>query len=77
MSEAKGHHLDGERMQLYSLGLLHGPEVAGFEQHLLICHVCQDRLAETDIYVRSMQSAARQIRAQQKSESGPRAAGKI
>ena len=77
MLEENRHHPDGERMEQYALGLLDGSEIAGFEQHLLICHACQDRLAETDIYVRSMQSAARQIRAQEESGSRTHIAGKF
>jgi anti-sigma factor RsiW len=76
MTGENRHHLDGERMQLYALGLLREPEAAGFEQHLLICHACQDRLAETDIFVRSMQAAARQIRAQEQSRPRTQGAGK-
>ena len=59
-------HTDSERIEQYALGLLPEPETAGFEQHLLICHTCQDALAEADVYVHSMQSAARAVRAQER-----------
>jgi hypothetical protein len=55
-------HPDEGLFERYALGDLLESEVPAFEQHLLICHEYQDRMAETDAYVLGMQAAARRIR---------------
>ena len=50
-------------MELYSLGMLAPETIPLFEQHMLICPSCQDRVAEMDAGVQGMQAAARQFRA--------------
>lgn len=52
-------HLPDQLLELYALGRLPEEQLAGFEEHLLICPACQDRLAETDAYVEAARQAAR------------------
>ena len=49
-------------MEAYALGILPGGVVAGFEQHILVCAECQDKMAEMDAAVQAMQAEARAIR---------------
>jgi anti-sigma factor RsiW len=51
-------HLSEDALELYSLGRLAEPELDGFEQHLLACAACQDRLAETDHYIDAVKKAS-------------------
>src|SRR5437764_1147575 len=63
MAQLHNRHLDESEIERYSMGHLREVEVAGFEEHLLVCEVCQQRLAETDEYVKSMRGAAERLRA--------------
>ncbi|MGD0359431.1 MAG: T9SS type A sorting domain-containing protein [Bryobacteraceae bacterium] len=42
-----GHPTD-EVLELYSMGRLAEPDLGRFEEHLLVCGTCQDRLAQED-----------------------------
>jgi hypothetical protein len=42
------HHASEEVLERYSMDRLAEPELAGFEEHLLVCESCQDRLARED-----------------------------
>jgi hypothetical protein len=42
-----GHATD-EVLELYSMGRLAEPDLGRFEEHLLVCGACQDRLAQED-----------------------------
>ena len=72
MPEEEDRHPDAEQVELYSLGVLAPEAIPVFEQHVLICSDCQDRVAEMDADVQGMQAAARDLRAQ---EALRRAAG--
>ena len=41
-------HATDEALERYAMGGLADPERAQFEDHLLVCDLCQDRLAEED-----------------------------
>ncbi len=56
-SSAKEHAGD-DVLEQYSMGKLPEGELETFEEHLLICVECQQRLAETDAYVRAAHAAA-------------------
>lgn len=56
-------HMDEEAIEKYSLGNISEEEASRFEEHLLICESCQDRVTESDSYVSTMQCAGAQIRA--------------
>ena len=45
---ADDRHAADEVLERYSMGCLAGPELAEFEEHLLVCESCQDRLARED-----------------------------
>lgn len=70
MGEEQGQHPDDSQIELYSLGVLEDGSIQYFEQHLLMCHECQDRVAEMDADVQGMQAAAREIRTRQALERG-------
>jgi hypothetical protein len=47
---ADSRHAADEVLERYSMGNLARPELAEFEEHLLVCESCQDRLAEEDSF---------------------------
>jgi len=51
-------HLGGELLESYSIGRLSEQESARLEEHVLVCEMCQDRLAEADSWVRAVRRAA-------------------
>ena len=51
-------HIPEDWLERYSLGTLEEPLMAPLEEHLLICHLCQDRLVETDDFLEAMRAAA-------------------
>jgi Putative zinc-finger len=53
-----GSHPAQEELEEYVFGRLPEQSVADFEEHLLICARCQDRLKATDDYVQLMKHAA-------------------
>jgi hypothetical protein len=53
----KGHPND-DAVERYSLGALEPEEEAAFEEHLLLCEFCQQRVSDADDYVRAMRTAA-------------------
>ena len=65
MAEIKGTHLTDDALELYSLQRLPESELDSFEEHLLICPACQDRLAESDSYVHTMQQALSRLQAEE------------
>jgi anti-sigma factor ChrR (cupin superfamily) len=65
LGEEKLRHPDEEQLEQYSLGMLSPEAIPTFEQHVLICHVCQDRVAEMDASIQGMQAEARQVRVQE------------
>jgi anti-sigma factor ChrR (cupin superfamily) len=58
-------HPDDAEIEKYSLGVLDEVAAGELEQHVLICHDCQDRVAEMDAEIQGMRAAAREIRAQE------------
>jgi len=53
-------------MEQYALGTLKAEAVPAFEQHLLVCAGCQDRMAEMDANVQAIRAEAREIRLREK-----------
>jgi len=45
---AEGDHASDDVLERYAMGRLPEPEMAEFEEHLLVCDRCQDRLALED-----------------------------
>jgi len=48
VQSADDRHPTDEVLERYSMNRLVGPELAEFEEHLLVCESCQDRLAQED-----------------------------
>ena len=54
-------HASDEQIDLYSVGRLSGPEVANFEEHLLICTACREKLEWSDSWVRAVRRTGPQL----------------
>lgn len=54
----QNEHLGEDQLESYSIGNLAEPDAVCLEQHVLICEACQDRLAGSDSWVRSIRRAA-------------------
>ncbi len=54
-------HIPEQSLEEYSRGTLSEGETERLEEHLLICPHCQDRLADTDEFVRAMRDAAAKL----------------
>jgi hypothetical protein len=63
MAYEPGTHPSDEVLEQYSVGTLPEDAVEQFEEHLLVCPSCQDRLQAVDRYVRNVRSAVEQINA--------------
>jgi hypothetical protein len=63
-------HVDAEDLERYSMGTspLEAAEV--IEEHLLTCEGCQNRLRETDVYLRAMRTSAAQLRRDESTANG-------
>jgi hypothetical protein len=57
-------HIDEEILERYALGKLDENDAAPLEEHLFVCHACQDRLADADAYIRSFRRVAPEIAAE-------------
>jgi hypothetical protein len=55
-------HASDEILERYSMNRLDGPELAEFEEHLLVCSVCQGRLAQEDTIRRQVRYAGAKLR---------------
>ena len=59
-----GDHIDEEILERYALGRLTEDGAAPVEEHLLVCHWCQDALAAADEYIRAVRAAAPKLASQ-------------
>lgn len=50
-------HLDGDVLELYAMGRLSEAASEPLEEHILVCEICQQRLTETEAYIRAMRGA--------------------
>jgi hypothetical protein len=55
-------HLDDDLIEQYALGRAPAAKIPAIEEHLLVCHRCQDALESTHHYVTAMRSAAMESR---------------
>ena len=51
-------HLGDEQLESYSIGNLAEQDIVRLEEHVLICEACQDKLALSDSWVRSVRRPA-------------------
>ena len=57
-----GSHLDESDLEQYSMGRLSQTLLEPFEEHLLACELCQDRLLEMEAYVNAVRSVSPKLR---------------
>ena len=57
MSASFHRHIPEDMLDEFVMEMLSEQDCAFWEEHLLICARCQDRVAEADEYVRVMKSA--------------------
>ena len=50
-------HPDETVLELYCMEKLDGPKLEAFEEHVLLCEGCQDRVTATDSYLLAMKAA--------------------
>jgi hypothetical protein len=58
------NHLDDETLDRYALGKLSEVESAPVEEHLLVCHACQDKLDAADAFISAFRAAAPLVEAE-------------
>ena len=68
MQPDRGQHPEEDALELYSMGKLSDPGLSVLEEHLLACPECQQRLEETESYVRAMRDAAAKLREESAAE---------
>lgn len=61
MPEDQSIHPDDEVVEAYAMGRLEEPILSDYEEHLLICDHCQERLQQIDQYVDAMRRATRRF----------------
>jgi hypothetical protein len=54
-------HPGEETLEKYSLGHLSESDVERVEEHLLICHRCQDELTAVEAYIRDVKAACKEL----------------
>jgi hypothetical protein len=54
----KPHHVSDHDQERYYFGMIHGPELAVIEEHLLWCRDCQRCLEQTERYLQAVSAAA-------------------
>jgi len=57
-------HLREEELEQYAMDRIPEPALRELELHLLVCHRCQDRMAEVDAFVQGMRDACQEIATQ-------------
>jgi hypothetical protein len=69
MTEQTKAHPEEEILERFAMNQLNGPELDRFEDHLLLCGHCQERLDEVTEYVALMREAAENVAADAPAES--------
>ncbi|MBM3747409.1 MAG: hypothetical protein FJW34_16615 [Acidobacteria bacterium] len=59
-----GPHASEDALEGYAVGFLGEAEAESLEEHLLVCNRCQDRLVETEAFIRATRQAARNLPAE-------------
>ena len=63
-------HVDAEDLEGYSMGTSSSEASSLIEEHLLTCDGCQERLRETDAYLRALLTSSERLRRDEKAASG-------
>jgi hypothetical protein len=61
MMSSSQAHVSDDRLEQYLMGSLPESDVNEVEDHLLVCHPCQDLLEETEQYLATMKIATAQV----------------
>ena len=69
MAEYNGSCWEEDAIEGYALGEMSATRAAAFEEHLLICPRCQERLAEVDAFVRALRTVAPRLRAEDRKKN--------
>ncbi len=64
-------HASEDELEAYALGYLSEGELAPFEEHLLICPECQQRLSQTEAFIRALRAAAARIETEKDPKRAP------
>ncbi len=64
------HHADAEDLERYSMGSSPLDARPLFEEHLLTCEGCQDRLREIDAYLLAVRMSSERLRREKKAAKG-------
>jgi len=56
--------IDPDALERYALGQMSESETAALDEHLLVCHACQDWLREAEDYARVMRAALKIVDSQ-------------
>ena len=64
-------HLREEDREQFAVGRLPSPALRDFEVHLLICHWCQDAMADMDAFVAAMRAASQEAAPTEARTTGP------
>ena len=62
-------HQSEDALELYAMGTLPDSETGPLEEHLLVCHECQDRLREMDEFLAAIRAAAGKLERERNSDS--------
>jgi hypothetical protein len=65
-------HAPEETLEKFAMGKLSESEVAPLEEHLLVCHACQDRLEQMDNFVHTAKTATAKLELQHEPSFGER-----
>lgn len=55
-------HPGTDVLETYALGHLTGDELELLEEHLFVCEICQNELAQVDSYILTLKDACREVR---------------
>ena len=58
MAFNSNRHMDEDEIEKYSMGAVSEEESARFDEHLLICEFCRNRVTASDDYVVAIEGAA-------------------
>jgi len=62
MALNSNRHMEEDEIESYSMGAVSEEECARFDEHLLVCEFCRNRVAKSDERVTAMQGAALRFR---------------
>src|SRR6266567_6194796 len=58
MALNNNRHMDEDEIESYSMGAVSEEQSARFDEHLLVCESCRNKVKKSDDYVAAMRAAA-------------------